>query len=719
MALLPLICLFSSALGAPQASVAAASQAEAGRSLQDVEDQDIFTLEDVIVSGRRGAARLAPEVELGEVEIDNLGAYDIGETIGRISEILGLDGYPEIIVNGRRVVNARDFMRFPPDALVRVELLPPEAAAVYGEDPTRRMLNIVLQPEFKSRDGLLRGSRPTAGGQSSSAMDGRQSEISDLDTRQFGIQASRATALRAGERPDYIREHPGSAAVTLRPAADTVSANVSTTHAVGDWSGSLGATVEARRGRHASLVDGQAAVTRRSARSLALTGGLRGEALGWGTRLALQGGLSKSTQDGVADSASRNVSLGADLMVDRSMIDLPAGPVRGTLSGRYSFFQSVHEADAVVGRRSAEDLSLRGSLAVPLTGGGARRPWGDLSMTLGASASGLLDDARAGESLNLGLAWAPLRKVRFNGQWSQSFDAPSDQARLGPIYYDAPRLVFDFRTGEAVEILPLLGGNPDLRAQKVERLSLTASAGPFTSWRAQGRVNFQSVRSQDGHGVVPDLAPAVEAAFPERFIRDANGRLVSIDQRLINIGSARSDSLSSSLNLNLPIGGTTTGGHGAWQVGLNHSWQLASVTGLGDGLRRLDRLADGGGARHQVSLQINGRVGRLGVNAGASWRSAARVRRDSGHDGPDDLRLAPFAAVALRLSYALQPGASGDRTAPGSRRRDGLRVELAVENLFDARPRASLGDGRPAPGYGRDSQDALGRVVQVTLSRRF
>jgi hypothetical protein len=46
-------------------------------------------------------------------------------------------------------------------------------------------------------------------------------------------------------------------------------------------------------------------------------------------------------------------------------------------------------------------------------------------------------------------------------------------------------------------------------------------------------------------------------------------------------------------------------------------------------------------------------------------------------------------------------------------------VELEIANLFDARPKARLGDGRPAPGYGRDDQDPLGRTVQLSLKRRF
>ncbi|MDZ4364763.1 MAG: TonB-dependent receptor, partial [Brevundimonas sp.] len=74
-------------------------------------------LEEVEVVGRRGAARVAPEQELGPEEIDNLGAYDIGEVIARLSERLGFQQPPVVIVNGRPVVDARNFTGFPPDAL--------------------------------------------------------------------------------------------------------------------------------------------------------------------------------------------------------------------------------------------------------------------------------------------------------------------------------------------------------------------------------------------------------------------------------------------------------------------------------------------------------------------------------------------------------------------------------------------------------------------------
>ena len=129
---------------------------------QGAPEQDVIVLNGVVVTGRRGAARLPPEIELGPEEIDNLLAYDVGEMIARLGETLGFTAAPVIIVNGRQVVSARPFMGFPPDAVVRVEVLPSQAAAEYGESPDRPVVNIVLQRNFASRDGKVEASGPTA-----------------------------------------------------------------------------------------------------------------------------------------------------------------------------------------------------------------------------------------------------------------------------------------------------------------------------------------------------------------------------------------------------------------------------------------------------------------------------------------------------------------------------------------------------------------------------
>lgn len=679
------------------------------------QDGEPIRLEDVVVAARRGSALVAPEIELGADEIDAFGAYDIGEALARISESLGFENPPIIIVNGRRVADPNAFLGFPPDALVRVEALPQQAAALYGGDPSRRVVNIVLQRTFTSRDGRATGVRPTAGGRSSIGLDGRQSSILENDTTQFGLQLGRDTALQATERPAYIQAHPDRAGSTLRPAVDSIGANVAMTRQLGDWSSSLTAAVQARRDRSGALVGGEIVESLRETRGVTLAGGLSGEAAGWSVRLNLDGAASTVKQEGLTAGRFRNLSTAANLAADRTVFDLPAGPMLVNLTGRYARFTST--ADKADGRttRSLDTMDVGGNLSIPLSQSRSS------SLSLGGTLREA--DGARGTGVSGGLSWSLTPKLRFNGQWSRSVDAPNGQQRLAPQFYGEPRVIFDFTTGEAAEVLPLFGGNPDLKAQTTDQTMLTVSAGPFTSWSLLAGVNWRRANSTDQIGALPAYTPEVEAAFPERFRRDANGRLFEIDQRPLNIQSARSESLASSLNFNIPLGRGSPGARGgrAVRIGLTHSWQLANVVTIRDGLPAMDRLAgDGGGAsRHQLSGQVDGRYGQWGLNASARWRSGSRLRRQSGRDGPDDLRLDPFATVDLRLSYLFEQAAPPRQEGGAPRRDAGLRLELDIDNVFDARPKATLGDGRPAPGYGRDDQDPLGRTVRLTLTRRF
>ncbi len=545
----------------------------------------------------------------------------------------------------------------------------------------------------------------------------------ESDTRQFGVQLTRDTSLRADERPDYLRDHPESAGVTLRPATDAVNANFSMTKAFGDWSSSLSGDARVQRDRFTSRAGTETVETRRSVDSLGLSGGVTGDAAGWSVQVGLSGAISDAEQEGIANSRSRNLSMGADVKANRPLIELPAGPVVTTLAARYGRSRVTRDAaDA----RSTQSLDLRGNLAVPLfkaasPGEDGGLSLGDLSLTLGVTADGFYDDAGRGDGVNVGLAWArPQAEVQrpVVPVHRQSLVVPE----VRPGLFRPARVVFDFQTGKSVEVLPILGGNPDLRGQTLERFSLSASAGPFTSWGVRGRVGFQRNRSTDGIGPVPDLTPAVEAAFPELFIREPGGRLVNIDQRPINLGSTLSETLTSGLNFSVPFGGgRRRSGAPSLQFGINHTWQLASTAILHPGLPELDRLAgDGGGApRQQVNVQVDGRRGNWGLNASARWQSASRIRRDIGVDGPNDIERSAFAAIDLKISYLLERAAQAAQDGARPRRDGGVRIELQIDNLFDARPEATRGDGRPVPGYGRDDQDPLGRTVRLSLSRRF
>ncbi len=675
----------------------------------------VVQLEDVEVQARRGVALVDPELELDGAQIDALGAYDIGEAIRRLSEDYALGEAPMIIVNGRRMADPGVFSGFPPDALVRIEVLPPEAAGLYGTgDPGRRVVNIVLQRRFASRDGRAELTRPAAGGTTRAALDLRRSSIVETRTRQIGLKADRTTALRAGER-DLTRD-PGGYAATLRPASENYAADLVQTGAFGDWSASLRANARAQESRSVSVRDGAAVESRRSGRGLSVTGGLNGDAAGWAVQLALNGRMSQTEQSGLRDAESGTASVNANLSGSRRLFELPAGPLTTSLSAQASRSRSTSESAQARMRFNARTNDLGGNLAIPLARGGAV---GDLALSLGASFSE--SDGGRGENLNAAISWTPAPKMRLNASWATSTQSLSEQQRFEPEYYGEPIVVFDFLTGKAVEVLPILGGNPDIRQPHSDRIAVMASAGPFTAWGIQGGVNWQRMEAVDGIGSLPVPTPEVEAVFPDRFRRDADGRLVSIDQRPINFDSALSETLTTNLGAAVPLGRLGGERLGAVRVTFNHTWWLTESTTMHEGLPRMDRLAgDGGGlGRHQFGLSLDSRRGRWGVNAGMHWRGGYRIRRESGNDGPDDLQMSPFTSVDLRFNVQLHQDRPARDAESRARRGTGLQLEFAIANLFDARPSARLGDGRLAPGYGRDDQDPVGRTVLITLKRRL
>lgn len=720
---LPLASLVAMAHGDVPETVPASSQS-VGQALDDP-----VRVDDVEVRGRRGAARFPPEIELDGAEIDALGAWDIGEVLRRMSETLGIGDEPMVIINGKRVANAGVFSGFPPDALVRAELLPPEAAALYGGVSGQRVVNLVLQRRFASYDSRMAGSRPTQGGTSSMMGGLRRSAIADENTHQVGFRVSRDTALRADERDRALPgDGPDAGTVTVRPRIDTVSATVNLTRGLGDWSTVVSLNGQARDTRSAARIGGDVVENRRQNESLGGSAGLSGSMLGWSLQGNLSAQASRGRENGFTDTQNENYSLGLNTSAGRTLMELPTGPVVANLSGSLMGSRSIIDRDRIQTTTNFQAQEGRGSITIPLSKahpGTAMERWvGDLQATLGGSvreASG-----GGGDEVNGALAWTPRKGVRLNGVWSTSSDSVSDIQRFEPVYYGTPRVVFDFRLGEAVEIAPILGGNPDLLPPRTERLALTASLGPFSSWSLSGNFGYQRAESTDGIGSTPNLTEDFEAAFPERFHRDADGRLVSVDYRPMNLSSSLTEGVTSSLNFNLP----RPAGAGATEatvlrVALSHSFRMRDTVALFAGRPSLDRLkGDGGGvSRQDARIMLDARRGRWGVNATASWRDGYLTRRVSGMDGPGDLVTEPFTSVDLKFSFQVTSSSARSRQdgeeGLSRRRSGGLQLNLEVENLFDARPSAHLSDGSPAPGYGRDAQDPIGRTVRLTLQRRF
>jgi hypothetical protein len=76
----------------------------------------------------------------------------------------GRGGAPVILLNGRRISGFNEIRDLPSEAILRVDILPEEAALKYGFTASQRVVNFVLRPQFRATTAELAGSAPTAGG---------------------------------------------------------------------------------------------------------------------------------------------------------------------------------------------------------------------------------------------------------------------------------------------------------------------------------------------------------------------------------------------------------------------------------------------------------------------------------------------------------------------------------------------------------------------------
>ena len=148
---------------------AIAQQAPVSSDTDEIRMLDTFV---VTGSGIRGRARgeFAPTFELSESEISNFGAGDLDELVDSLTPLLGgssgaSEERPLILLNGKRISGFREISSYPPEALIRVDVLPPETGLEYGVQTNQSVINFVLKTSFQKATGELESRVPTDGGQ--------------------------------------------------------------------------------------------------------------------------------------------------------------------------------------------------------------------------------------------------------------------------------------------------------------------------------------------------------------------------------------------------------------------------------------------------------------------------------------------------------------------------------------------------------------------------
>lgn len=689
---------------------------------------------DIVVTARRGEALVEPETELDEERIATYGAFSIRELIGNLAPLIGgRDKPPALLVNGQRVGDTSMIEGFPPEALNRLAILPPEAAARYGYPAEQRVVNIVLKPHFASWTTGSTLTQPTSGGRDGETLSVNRVAIDGPAYWSTGARLGRESRLLRSQRfPEFDDEDRYK---SLFPSTHNLDVNAGITHPVGDFSGSLSLNAGASASRGLLGQDESRVLQeRQDSRSVGVSAGLSGSVGDFRTNIAASYGRSwsknlfgKKAPLRVDRSSSRNENWSVQLNVDKMVSTLPAGPLTSNFAiggSRNTSFS--RRSDGYADTLQRDQLTTQMSLAIPIT---SRRmsflaALGDISVDL----TGGMDMAsreKRSVRYSAGLSWSPIEALDLRGSTSFSEMVPSVSLLNAPRVETTARL-YDYARQETTELIWISGGNPDLRRGSRHMLSLRASLRPFGSQLVTLTTYYQREVARGGITSFPQLTPATERVFAGRIVRDTEGRLVSIDARPIPIERDLTSQLSSGVTLffagkaKAPVGAVPKAriwDNGQITMSLTHNWQLRSELLIAPGLPVLDRLGgDGGQSNHTLGLQVNAGWPGLGGSLAGNWQSAVRVRDAARPDGQGDF-LYP-ATAQFNFGLFVEPGrllqASGKKSWLSK-----LRLTFDVQNLFDTYRRVRLADGSVPAGYRRHEIDPLGRTIQIGVQKQF
>ena len=775
----------------------------ADESLAEYEEDDSDTI--VVVGAKpRGSVigDIPPENVLTPADVRATGATDVTELLDALAPQIGSargrgGERPIMLLNGQRISSFRELRDLPTEAISRVEVLPEEVALKYGYRADQRVVNIVLRERFRSTVARVEGSASTEGGYGAGEAELTRLMIGKDNRTSLNLDIEANSGLTEAERDILLEDSSEDSepdprdARTLLGSGRQITATVTHNRQLDTVGATVNAEVERNQGRSLvglgeSLLEPLARDTTRESAHAGMA--LNGNVGDWRWSVTGNADAARNVTETDLDVASRDRAVSStlsgdiDAVANGNLFRLPAGDAGATVRVGASTIHLDNDR-----RRDGSEFSTtlgrtRGTAALNLDLPISRRnrdfaALGSLTLNGNAGVEQLSDFGTM-TTLGAGLNWSPLDRLNLLASWTREEGAPTVQ-QLGDPVLDTPEArIFDFTTGETVLVTAITGGNRELEADRRDVLKLGGNWKPFEETDLRLRVDYVRSRLTDPISSFPGPTAALEAAFPERFVRNSAGELVSVDLRPVNFDSARRDTFRLGFDFSKslksappspavieafratraaagqgapteggpppgggpppddalivrdgpPSGGGRGGGGGRFFGGGREGGRLSfsltdTITLLDEvtirpGVPKLDYL-DGdavGQSGGRPRHEVEAQAGYF--NNGLGARLAANWRSGSRVNTAtgDELRFSPLATFDLRLFANLGQRLDLVARHPWLR---GTSLRLEVSNLFDSKPgvRNSLGD---IPfGYQADLLDPLGRTVSVTFRKLF
>ncbi|HKC01863.1 MAG TPA: hypothetical protein VKC17_00990 [Sphingomicrobium sp.] len=349
----------------------------------------------------------------------------------------------------------------------------------------------------------------------------------------------------------------------------------------------------------------------------------------------------------------------------------------------------------------------------------------------------------------LGLTWEPQPLLRLHGDIEETERPASIQTLGNPVIVSPQVRMFDPLTGDTVDVVQITGGNPTLLPEKTKTRRVAGLLRLVPRLNLQLNAEYTDTDARNFVSSLPEASAAVTLAFPERFVRDVNGVLTTVDLRPVNFDSHREKRLRYGLSLSTTIGGprrapirvsapsteesadaeaerepappprpTRSGPPTRLQLSVNHTLVFLDEIRIRPGLNSVDLLEGGaigiagGRVRHQLDGTAGLTSGGLGARLGVTWRGPSTLESRIG-GLTDTLHFSPLLAVNFRGFV------DGARLFGRNSWTHGLRLSLNVLNATNDRQSVRASAGNTPLQYQPDYRDPIGRTVELELRKVF
>jgi hypothetical protein len=178
---------------------------------------------------------------------------------------------------------------------------------------------------------------------------------------------------------------------------------------------------------------------------------------------------------------------------------------------------------------------------------------GDLSVNVNTTVDQVSDYGLL-KAFGYGLNWTPVEGYNLIVSHTNDQAAPTIQQLGSPQVVTPDVAVFDYATGQSVNITSIAGGNRSLEADNRNVVKVGLTLKPFSAENFTFSANW--IKSDIDHPIetFPAADAAIEAAFPDRFLRSADGELFEENETPVNFYKADREELRWGFNYSRPIG---------------------------------------------------------------------------------------------------------------------------------------------------------------------